>query len=110
MAARRIKSDRFFTDDFTPEVYTPAGFAWVADNGMRDGAAPACAGARARAWPTSATCSSPGPDRRADLARRIRVPGLVDIVRVDEPEEIRALDETRGRPEFRRHADRWSTG
>jgi hypothetical protein len=36
MAGRRIKSDRFLTDDFTPEVYTPAGIAWVEDNLMRD--------------------------------------------------------------------------
>ena len=34
MASRRLKSDRFFTDDFRPEVYTPAGFAWVQDNGF----------------------------------------------------------------------------
>jgi len=35
MASRRLKSDRFFTDDFRPEVYTPAGFAWVQDNSFR---------------------------------------------------------------------------
>ena len=35
MASRRLKSDRFYTRDFTPEVYTPAGFAWVADNSLR---------------------------------------------------------------------------
>ena len=35
MASRRLKSDRFYTEDFTPEVYTPAGFAWVADNSLR---------------------------------------------------------------------------
>jgi hypothetical protein len=35
MASRRLKSDRFFTNDFTPKVYTPAGFAWVQDNSMR---------------------------------------------------------------------------
>jgi hypothetical protein len=35
MASRRLKSDRFFTDDFTPEVYTPAGMTWIRDNGMR---------------------------------------------------------------------------
>jgi hypothetical protein len=34
MASRRLKSDRFFTDDFRPEIYTPAGFAWVADNSL----------------------------------------------------------------------------
>lgn len=34
MASRRLKSDRFFTTDFTPAVYTPVGIRWVADNGM----------------------------------------------------------------------------
>jgi len=34
MASRRLKSDRFFTRDFTPEVYTPAGFQWINDNTM----------------------------------------------------------------------------
>lgn len=34
MASRRLKSDRFFTDDFRPEIYTPAGFAWVQDNSL----------------------------------------------------------------------------
>ena len=35
MASRRLKSDRFFTDDYTPEVYTPAGLEWVESNSMR---------------------------------------------------------------------------
>jgi hypothetical protein len=35
MASRRLKSDRFYTSDFTPQVYTPAGFAWVRDNNLR---------------------------------------------------------------------------
>jgi hypothetical protein len=34
MASRRLKSDRFFTTDFTPEVYSPAGIDWVTNNGM----------------------------------------------------------------------------
>ena len=34
MASRRLNSDRFFTADFKPEVYTPAGMAWIADNGF----------------------------------------------------------------------------
>jgi Animal haem peroxidase len=34
MASRRLNSDRFFTDDFTPEVYSPAGYRWVVENGM----------------------------------------------------------------------------
>jgi hypothetical protein len=35
MASRRLKSDRFFAADFTPEVYTPIGIQWVNDNDMR---------------------------------------------------------------------------
>jgi heme peroxidase len=34
MASRRIKSDRFFTNDFTPAVYTQPGFDWVNNNNM----------------------------------------------------------------------------
>jgi hypothetical protein len=36
MAPRRIKSDRFLSDDYTPEVYTPVGIDWVERNGMRE--------------------------------------------------------------------------
>ena len=34
MAPRRLKSDRFFTTDFTPQVYTQVGLDWIADNDM----------------------------------------------------------------------------
>ena len=34
MASRRLKSDRFFTVDFTPEVYTPEGMGWLDDTTM----------------------------------------------------------------------------
>jgi hypothetical protein len=36
MASRRLKSDRFFTDDYRPEVYTPEGMRWIEDTDMRD--------------------------------------------------------------------------
>jgi len=36
MASRRLKSDRFFTKDFRPEVYTKTGFEWVNENSMKD--------------------------------------------------------------------------
>jgi hypothetical protein len=36
MAARRLKSDRFFTTHFTPEVYTRTGFDWVQNTTMKD--------------------------------------------------------------------------
>jgi hypothetical protein len=32
MASRRLKSDRFFTNDYTPEAYTPEGLHWVEEN------------------------------------------------------------------------------
>jgi hypothetical protein len=35
MANRRLKSDRFFTRDFTPAVYSQAGFDWVAENDFK---------------------------------------------------------------------------
>jgi hypothetical protein len=34
MASRRLKSDRYFTRDYTPEVYTQAGIDWVENNNM----------------------------------------------------------------------------
>jgi hypothetical protein len=34
MAPRRLKSDRFLSIDFTPEVYTPEGIDWVRRNTM----------------------------------------------------------------------------
>ena len=36
MASRRLKSDRFFTTDFRPEVYTQAGIDWVTKTKMKD--------------------------------------------------------------------------
>jgi hypothetical protein len=34
MASRRLKSDRFFTTDWTPEIYTPAGMDWINSTDM----------------------------------------------------------------------------
>jgi hypothetical protein len=34
MASRRLNSDRFFTDYFTEEVYTPEGMRWITDTTM----------------------------------------------------------------------------
>ncbi|MDQ3935229.1 MAG: peroxidase [Actinomycetota bacterium] len=36
MASRRLKSDRFFTTDFRPEVYTETGIKWVNRTKMKD--------------------------------------------------------------------------
>jgi hypothetical protein len=35
MASRRLEADRFFTDDYRPEVYTSTGIEWVEENDMR---------------------------------------------------------------------------
>lgn len=34
MASRRLKSDRFFTDDYRPEIYTAEGLRWIDNNTM----------------------------------------------------------------------------
>jgi hypothetical protein len=34
MASRRLRSDRFFTTDYTTKVYTQTGLDWIDDNGM----------------------------------------------------------------------------
>jgi hypothetical protein len=36
MASRRLKSDRFFTNDYSEDVYTPEGLSWVEGNTMTD--------------------------------------------------------------------------
>jgi hypothetical protein len=36
MASRRLKSDRFFGNDFTPDVYTPEGMDWIDRTTMSD--------------------------------------------------------------------------
>jgi hypothetical protein len=36
MASRRLQSDRFFTVDFRPEVYSPLGMDWISRNGMKE--------------------------------------------------------------------------
>jgi len=35
MASRRLNSDRFFTVDYTPKVYTQVGMQWLDDNTMK---------------------------------------------------------------------------
>jgi hypothetical protein len=36
MASRRLKSDRFFGNDYTPEVYTQTGIEWIENTTMLD--------------------------------------------------------------------------
>lgn len=35
MAPRRLKSDRFITTDFNPDVYTPLGMDWIENNDLK---------------------------------------------------------------------------
>lgn len=35
VATRRLQGDRFYTDDYRPEVYTPEGMAWIANATMK---------------------------------------------------------------------------
>jgi hypothetical protein len=35
MASRRLKSDRFYTRDYTPKLYTRCGIDWINENTMR---------------------------------------------------------------------------
>jgi hypothetical protein len=36
MASRRLKSDRYFGEDYTPEMYTPVGMHWIENTTMID--------------------------------------------------------------------------
>jgi hypothetical protein len=36
MASRRLKSDRFLSQDYTPEIYTQAGIEWIEETSMVD--------------------------------------------------------------------------
>ena len=35
MASRRLKSDRFLSQDYRPEIYTKQGIDWVEQNSMK---------------------------------------------------------------------------
>ena len=67
MASRRLKSDRFFTRDYRPEVYTKEGFDWVEGNSMRTCC---CATSRSssRRYVGSRTRSRPGSAPAAELS------------------------------------------
>src|SRR5262249_19781185 len=96
MASRRLKSDRFFTTDFRPEVYTPAGFAWVQDNSLRTvlerhvpQLPPPFANIRNVDFPW-------GKWRERAMGRSVRLPGRVDLIQADARSDIRGLaDDTR---------------
>ena len=60
MASRRLKSDRFFTDDYRPEIYTEFGLDYVKKNSMLTRAAAALSRSWRRRWRASRTRSSRG--------------------------------------------------
>ena len=70
MASRRLKSDRFFTTDFTPEVYTQTGIDWVNHTKMKDvlAAPPPRAGAGARGHAERVPALAPGRTQRQRAA------------------------------------------
>lgn len=79
MASRRLQSDRFLTVDFRPEVYSPFGLDWIANNGMTSiilrhcpdlaGVLPRTASAFAPWRPDVAPASGPGHDGQQDTWR-----------------------------------------
>ena len=70
MASRRLQSDRFLTVDFRPEIYSPFGMDWIAQNShdqrhpaaLPRGGVRCCRAARARSRPGGST---PAAGRRA---------------------------------------------
>jgi hypothetical protein len=80
MASRRLQSDRFLTVDFRPEVYSPFGMDWIANNGMTSiihrhcpdlaGLLPRTASAFAPWRPVIAPTAGPGTADTEDTAGR----------------------------------------
>lgn len=79
MASRRLQSDRFLTVDFRPEIYSPFGMDWIANNGMTSvilrhcpdlaGILPRGASAFAPWRPVIAPAAGPGHAGLADTPR-----------------------------------------
>ncbi len=80
MASRRLQSDRFLTVDFRPEIYSPFGMDWIANNGMTSiilrhcpdlaGILPRTASAFAPWRPVIAPTAGPGNADTEDTAGR----------------------------------------
>ena len=71
MASRRLKSDRFFGNDYTPEVYTPTGIEWIENTTMLD--------VLLRHYPGSAIGSAGYRQRLRALVRRSRLDCHPDV-------------------------------
>ena len=65
MASRRLKSDRFFTDDFRPEIYTEFGIDYVRRNSMLQRPQAALPAARTVARGSEERVRAVETDRRA---------------------------------------------
>ncbi len=76
MASRRLKSDRFFTNDYSEDVYTPEGLAWVEGNSMVDLLAAPPPRARRRRSTAARTRSRPG----AGSPRRVSSPSDASLL------------------------------
>ena len=75
MASRRLQSDRFLTVDFRPEIYSPFGMDWVAQQ-RHDQRHPApLPGARGRAAARRQRVRAVAAGRRADAEARAAVEG-----------------------------------
>ena len=87
MASRRLRSDRFFTTDFTPDVYTPAGLPVGRRQQSAHGASTPLPLARAAVRRRSQRVLplEPGHDMR------LRIPALLDLMTVDDPGMIADL-------------------
>ena len=108
MASRRLKSDRFFTTDYTRGGLHPdAGSNWIDDNSMSTVLLRHYPGARARrcadvdnavravdAHGTGSSSLSPGRDREAVVAASL-LPGLQRELREDLGEDLDLLGRER---------------
>lgn len=105
MASRRLKSDRFFSSDYRPEVYTQPGLDWVDENTMKTvlirhypALAPYLEGVSNpfKPW-TGAGATDQGRGRieggRSPPALRLRVPLLADVVLVSDHELAARLND-----------------
>jgi hypothetical protein len=124
MASRRLKSDRFFTDDYRPEIYTQAGLDWIDNNTMQSvllrhlpDLAPHLSGVdnAFRPWPQE-------PANVHRPPKRSRIPWIRDDLTIDDPACMRLFNDCpgidrkppRGGPLFNRfvqhHINSWFRG
>ena len=79
MASRRLKSDRFFTEDFRPEVYTPFGIDWLNKETMQSMMERHYPALKGRI-PSDKNTFAPGNEGRT-CSRRVARASLLDSLR-----------------------------